>query len=50
MILNSIDKQLKLAEDGQITWQKDLTNPMPGEPVATIVKGDGVLQSICGTY
>lgn len=43
MILNSIDKQLKLAEDGQITWQKDLTNPMPGEAVATIVKGDSVL-------
>lgn len=44
MILNSIDKQLKLAEDGQITWQKDLTNPMAGDPVATIIKGEAVLK------
>jgi ATP-dependent RNA helicase SUPV3L1/SUV3 len=47
MILNSIDKQLKLAEDGQITWQKDLTNPMPGEAVATIIKGASVLAPSC---
>lgn len=47
MILNSIDKQLKLAEDGQITWQKDLTNPMPGEPVASIIKGDALLNPSC---
>jgi len=44
MILNSIDKQLKLAQDGQITWQKDLTNPMAGDPVATIIKGEEVLK------
>ncbi len=43
MILNSIDKQLKLAEDGQISWQKDLTDPRPGEVIATIVRGDAVL-------
>lgn len=43
MILNSIDKQFAIAEDGTITWQKDLTNPMPGEAVATIQKGDAVL-------
>lgn len=43
MIINSMDKQLKLAEDGQITWQKDLTNPMPGVVVAKIMKGDSVL-------
>ncbi len=47
MILNSIDKQLKLAADGRITWQKDLTNPMPGEPVATIKKGDALLAPSC---
>lgn len=47
MILNSIDKQLKLAEDGCITWQKDLTNPVPGEPVARIKKGEGVLTPSC---
>ena len=47
MILNSIDKQLKLAEDGQITWQKDLTNPLPGEPVAAIKKGESLLAPTC---
>lgn len=47
MILNSMDKQLKLAEDGQITWQKDLTNPMPGEAVARIIKGEGILAPDC---
>lgn len=47
MILNSTDTQFKLAEDGQISWQKDLTNPMPGVPVATIVKGEGVLAPTC---
>lgn len=47
MILNSIDTQFKLADDGQITWQKDLTNPMPGEPVAAIRKGEAVLSPAC---
>lgn len=47
MILNSLDKQLSLAEDGQISWQKDLTNPLPGEPVAIIVKGEGLLKPSC---
>lgn len=47
MILNSIDKQLKLAEDGQITWQKDLTNPMPGIAIATIKKGNATLSPEC---
>ena len=47
MILNSLDKQLVLAENGQITWQKDLTNPMPGEVVAEIRKGEAVLSPAC---
>ncbi len=47
MILNSLDKQLVLAENGQITWQKDLTNPMPGEVVAEIKKGETVLSPAC---
>lgn len=47
MILHSIDKQLKLAEDGQITWQKDLTNPMAGELVATVKKGNSILTPSC---
>jgi len=47
MILNSLDKQLRLSEDGQIAWQKDLTNPLPGVAVATIKKGQGVLFPAC---
>ena len=47
MILNSIDKQLKLAEDGQITWQKDLTNPLPGVAIANIKKGSATLSPDC---
>lgn len=47
MILNSLDKQLVLTENGQITWQKDLTNPMPGEVVAEIKKGEAVLSPSC---
>lgn len=47
MILNSLDKQLVLAENGQITWQRDLTNPMPGEVVAEIKKGTSILCPSC---
>lgn len=44
MILKSEDKQFKLADDGQILWQQDATNPMPGEPVGRIKKGDQLLK------
>lgn len=47
MILNSLDKQFALSENGQITWQKDLTNPMPGEVIAEVIKGESVLQPSC---
>ncbi len=43
MILNSQPKQLRLQDDGQILWQKDATNPMPGIPVAMIKKGSSAL-------
>lgn len=42
-IINSDPKQLRLAENGDITWQKDITNPLPGEKIATIAKGDAVI-------
>ena len=32
-----------LHEDGQITWQADKTNPLPGDMVAWIKKGNSVL-------
>ncbi len=47
MILNSIDTQFQLADNGQIAWQRDLTNPMPGEVVAEIAKGESILAPKC---
>ena len=47
MILHSLDSQFKLDKNGQITWQRDLTNPMPGEVVAEITKGDALLSPSC---
>jgi len=44
MILKSEDKQFKLADDGKILWQQDATNPLPGEPVGRIKKGDLLLK------
>ncbi|MAZ76436.1 MAG: hypothetical protein CMH31_03945 [Micavibrio sp.] len=43
LIINSDPKQLRLAENGDITWQKDVTNPLPGEKVAVITKGESVV-------
>ena len=47
MIVNSLDKQFVLSEDGQIMWQKDLTDPRAGEAIATITKGEEVLRPNC---
>lgn len=44
MILKAEDKQFKLADDGQILWQQDITNPLPGAPVGRIKKGDLLLK------
>lgn len=44
MILNSQPKQLTLKEDGQILWQADATNPLPGQPIATLRKGEKQLK------
>ncbi len=44
MVLKSEDKQFKLADDGQILWQADATNPLPGEPIGRIKKGDLLLK------
>ena len=43
MFIHSVDTQLILSENGQIMWQKDLTDPRPGIPVAHLQKGDHVL-------
>ena len=44
MVVESDDKQFKLADDGQILWQADATNPLPGAPIAKIRKGDSILK------
>jgi ATP-dependent RNA helicase SUPV3L1/SUV3 len=44
MILNSQPKQLTLKDDGQILWQADASNPLPGQPVATLRKGAAQLK------
>ena len=44
MILNSEPKQLTLTDDGQILWQSDASNPLPGQPVAVLRKGASQLK------
>lgn len=41
--LTAEPKQLTLRDDGQIYFQIDATNPLPGVPVARLIKGDGYL-------
>jgi ATP-dependent RNA helicase SUPV3L1/SUV3 len=44
MILNAQPKQFSLKDDGQIYFQQDASNPLPGEPLAKIIKGTSLLQ------
>lgn len=44
MILNAQPKQFTLKDDGQILFQVDASNPLPGQPVAQIRKGDSILR------
>ena len=46
MITKSEANQIRLAENGDITWQKDPTNPLPGEKIGQIAKGDSVTSPI----
>lgn len=43
MIFRSQDKQFSISETGEIYFQPDATNPLPGTPVAKIVKGEALL-------
>ncbi len=43
MLLRSEDKHFTLAEDGQLFWQDDPSNPLPGIPVGRVVKGEALL-------
>ncbi len=44
MILTAIAKQFKLQDDGQIFFQADASNPLPGQPIARVKKGASLLQ------
>ena len=44
VMLNAVPKQFRLNDDGQILYQADPTNPLPGQPVAVVVKGGAPLQ------
>lgn len=43
-MLNSKPEQFRLAEDGQITWQENPTNPLPGVVIGNLKKGDHILK------
>ncbi len=43
MILSAISKQFTLADDGQIFFQPDSTNPLPGAALAFVKKGESLL-------
>ncbi len=43
MLLRSDDKHFTLSPEGQIFWQADASNPLPGEPVGRVVKGESIL-------
>lgn len=43
-LLAAEPKQFQLKDDGQICFQADPTNPLPGVPVARLIKGAGYLQ------
>jgi ATP-dependent RNA helicase SUPV3L1/SUV3 len=40
------DKQFKLNEFGQVLFQRDPTNPLPGEVIAVLKKGDSLMGPI----
>lgn len=43
-MLDSQPKQMSLDGTGQIFWQKDASNPLPGVAVARLVRGDALLR------
>ena len=41
---NAEYKQFRLTDDGKILYQQDATNPLPGVPVAHVVRGESLLK------
>jgi ATP-dependent RNA helicase SUPV3L1/SUV3 len=44
MILTALPKQFSLKDEGVIFFQPDATNPLPGQPIARVEKGETLLQ------
>ncbi len=44
MILTALPKQFSLKDEGQIFFQPDPTNPLPGQAIARVEKGETLLQ------
>lgn len=44
MIVAAQSKQFTLKDDGVVYFQPDSTNPLPGDPLARVVKGESLLQ------
>ncbi len=44
LMLNAQDSQFTLKEDGTLCYQSKLNNPVPGEPVAKVCKGETILR------
>lgn len=43
-MLNAQDSQFRLMEDGRIFYQNNPTNPLPGVPLAQVMKGNSILR------
>ena len=43
-LLQAIDTQFTIGDDGHVLYQKQASNPLPGEVVAKLVKGDAPLK------
>ncbi len=43
-MLNAEPKQFRLNDEGTVLYQPDATNPLPGQPVAKVKKGQSLLQ------
>ncbi|MES2728562.1 MAG: hypothetical protein V4621_00490 [Pseudomonadota bacterium] len=42
-LIDATDKQFRILDDATILFQADPSNPLPGNPVARLVKGDALL-------
>lgn len=46
MILKAQPDQFQLSPEGHILWQEKQGNPLPGQPIASVSKGDNILRPV----